>query len=435
MSAVNDQLRLAFQQRKSGDYAGALSVYEGLENTHADQFSEWDAWSFAYCYRALKQYEKCLDTCRRFYARFPGHELLRQLYAWAIYYTQIARENNMPPYATLKKALDGIWQLSPPGTPYGCAERAMFKVIKHLSVIMPPDWEEIDRLLNKMEPGKLSAETYTLDGPGGRKNELASDREEWYSWKSKALLQTGQWQACVALCTAAESAIGKWHYSNHIWFARRKAAALSRLGIMDEAKAILEKLVLQKKDWFLVQDLAELESDPHKALLLCTEAALMPGDTEKMIRLFFTMAGLYNACAEPEAARQSALLCLSIRHHHDWPVPSDLEDFLLKSGGYSNTIEPPDYYLKPLQLRWKKEMEQHQPACTGSIYRLLPNGQSGFIKPDGKGGGELYFSTRDWQGKPPKIHTGMRVGYRKTLAWDKAKNRESEKAIHLHLLT
>jgi tetratricopeptide (TPR) repeat protein len=420
----------AFQLRKDKKYKEALDLYEPLYANQPELFGEWESWSFASCFKGKAQYEQCLDYCRIFYRRFPQSPMINQLYAWSVYYTQVAVSENMPGYATLKKALEAILKMSPPGNKYGCAERSIFKIIKHLATQMQPDWPEINRLLNYIDPDKLSQETYTVILGKGKKTELASDLEEWYSWKTKALLQLGHWQECIDICDRATSMIHKWHYSNNIWFARRKAAALAKLGKPEEAKSILEKLITQKKEWFLLQDIAELENDPAKSLALCTEAALMQGDTDKKIRLFMKMAQLYNQSGEQTHAREACLLCLSIRHHHDWPIPNDLDVMLNETGGIPPIIEKPFHYLNNLESHWKRVLETLHPQFRGTITRILPDQQSGFIKMD-EGGGNIYFSTRDWAGRPPTLQTGMRLNFRKTKAWDKVKNQESEKAIHL----
>jgi tetratricopeptide (TPR) repeat protein len=427
---IQEQFAQAFQLRKEKKYREALGLYEPLYANEPDRFGEWEGWSFASCYRGLAQHNTCLDYCRIFYKKFPEAPLIKQLYAWSVYYTQIANAENIPAYPTLKKAMEAIVKMSPPGTAYGCAERAIFKVIKHLGNQMQPNWPEINRLLGFLDSDKLSQETYTVDLGKGKKSELASDLEEWFSWKTKAMLQTEQWQACIDSCDRATLLIKKWHYSNNIWFARRKAAALSKLGETEAAKSILSNLITLKKEWFLLQDMAELENDATKALGLCTEAAVMYGDLDKKIRLFTKMAQLYRQTGEDTPAHEAGLLCLSIRHHNAWPIPADLETMVTETGGIPAKIEKPLHYLRPLENHWKKVLEILHPFFHGIIFRLFPDKQSGFIKID-DGGGQIYFSTRDWAGRPPALQTGMRLSFRKTKAWDKVKKQESEKAIHL----
>ena len=57
------------------------------------------------------------------------------------------------------------------------------------------------------------------------------DKENWFAYKTKALLKLGEWQECFDTSKNALEVLDNFHYSNDIWFARRIALAKKNLEI------------------------------------------------------------------------------------------------------------------------------------------------------------------------------------------------------------
>lgn len=91
------------------------------------------------------------------------------------------------------------------------------------------------QVLDLVDPHTLSDTEATMERDG-EITAYASPREAWYAEKTRALISSGQWAACV---DDAMTSAGKLHNNNHIWYRKRKAQALQRLGRKEEARELL----------------------------------------------------------------------------------------------------------------------------------------------------------------------------------------------------
>ena len=438
MNEIAPQLKIAFQLRKDKKTDEALAIYEVTWPLHKEEFGEWDGWSYGHCLQVKRRYSDALEICRQLYPIYPKAEMITQLYAWNIYYTQLAGDKQPAGKEVFVKALNAIVLLSPPGNAFSPAVKSIFKLIKFLSESLQPNWEEIGRWLMKLEKEKLSRETYIVDVPGRGKKELASELEEWYSWQSKLLLQTKQWQKCIDLCSAALSDLNKWHYSNDVWFARRKVAALTQLGQRQQALELLKPLIKRKREWFMLGDLAELTENYKEALQLYAEAALAYGEPNKKMRIFFKMAELYAANGERDSAQEHALLVLALRNENSWAVPAELEQLIQQQGGMPDKILGAGAMFQKLKLRWRKLVENTNEATSkipaqrvnGKIDCFIGSGAAGFIKP-ANGENNIYFLFKNYQGNKEEIKIGLMVSYEVNKDFDKKKNKESKIAVRI----
>ncbi|MFN4286610.1 MAG: tetratricopeptide repeat protein [Lacibacter sp.] len=411
MQALQQQLKQAFEWRRKGQWQQALEIYTPLWQAHPETFSGWDGWSYAHCLQQQKQYEAALQVCRTLYPHHKTLEPLRQTYAWCIYYTTfrapaIAEVSD----AVATKALQAVWHLAPPQQPHSPAHRCLFAYVKQLAARMQPPWQQIWNLLQQTAPANLSKQPYTLQVPGNKNNtELASDLEEWYSWCSKALLQLGHWQQCIDLCNQALQAIEKWHYSNQVWFLRRKAAALVQLGETEKALPLLDALLAQKPEWFLLADRAAATPRPAEALAWYARASLQPAEPHMKINMWQKMAQLLQQTGQTEAARQHAQLCHAIRRQQGWPpqpIPG-LPDVETEADTPGLTVPELLQQLRPF---WNSCLPPHLQLQKGTISKVLHGGASGFIT-NRATGQSIYFSRRHYAKKTPPPTEGMAVQF------------------------
>jgi cold shock CspA family protein len=430
-------LQQAFQLRKEKKPEAAIAVYEPIWHNEPKAFGAWEGWSYGQCLRELRRYTDALEVCRTLYRRQIKNDMLDQLYAWCIYYTQLAGDQQPANYALYKKAVEAILQLSPPANPYSPAVRSVFKIIKYLGGQININWPEMERWLNLLDVGRLTQDTYTVDIPGKRKPvEMAGDMEEWYSWKSKCLIQQQKWEECIQLCDAAAGNISKWHYSNDIWFSRRKAACLAKLGHRAEAEIILRQLLQRRREWFMLADLGELCQSRAEALQLYAEAALAYGEPEKKLRLYQLMAAEYLLQQNTGMAQKHLLLILALRRQNNWPIPVDIAGMLQQAGGVPEPLPGTQHLLSSLQNEWKAKTggDNKPPAkekrYTGVIEKLLPNGAAGFIKPDA-GGDSIYFLFKNYRGDTGLLKPGKKVSFETTESYDTRRQKASKAAVRI----
>ncbi len=424
---VKVHLQKAAEARKNNSFSIAIELYETALKEAPDCFGEWDAWGYGQCLKQLKQYEKALEVCRKYYTRHENFEPLRSLYAWCIYFTQISSTEAPASTENRRKALQAINRLCPQGKPYSPAPLAIFKWVKNLAAGPNIPWTEIKEWLDKLDPKLLQTDCYQMQGKG-KLIELASELEEWYSWQSKCLLQLGKWEEGVALCREAKEKIQKWHYSNHVWFDRREAFALSKSGKKDDAKKLLSKALAQKREWFMLADMAELEQDNSLKKHFYGAACRAEGEWKSKVGLLLKIAQWLAQKGEPKAAELHAQACNCIRQKEGWP----LSDSVLLLAG-ENWVPEQDTsktllaILEKLKEIWQT-WEVAASMLEGKIREILPNGKAEFIA---EGKRTFYFQLKNCQMPGHEITVGRNVKFELVDGFDKKKNIISKNATNI----
>jgi len=424
-------LAKAFALRQQKNYPQALAIYQPLWQEKPEQFDDWAGWSYAYCLKETHQYQASLDVCRQLYARYPDAAMVRQLYAGCIYYTQFD-SNHLPGIQVLKKAVQAMYNLSPPHLNYSLTPRAIFKLIKQLMAVTPIDWQDIESWLQKLDPDLLNHQPFAMKMPDGKTREFASPLEEWYSAMIKVKAGLNQPLELLTLLEAARKRELKWHYNNNIWFARKEAFALVQLGQKQKAEQILRTIVAQKKDWFLLSDLAELVSDTTEALQLMSKAALSFGPIELKVKLFHNLYICIKDNADYEdAVKKHLLLIARIRLEQGWPFTQALEVALKNNAVDLNGVNSAREAYNNLKPFWNNLASTSKTICNGTIEKILEGKQSGFVKTSD--GNSYYFNMRNVNQDGKKIIIGASVNFELENGFDKKKNITTQNAVRLIL--
>ena len=422
-------LAQAFALRQQKNYPQALVIYQPLWQQQPNLFDDWAGWSYAYCLKETSQYNAALDVCRQLYARFPAAAMVRQLYAGCIYYTQFDGKQ-APAIHVLKKAVQAMYNLSPPQQDYSLTPRAIFKLVKLLANSTPIDWQDIESWLQKLDPDLLNDKPFAMKMPDGKQREFASPVEEWYSAMIKVKAGLNQPQELLILLEAARKRGLKWHYNNNIWFARKEAFAFIQLGQKQKAEKILRTIVAQKKDWFLLSDLAEIVNDPEEAMQLMSSAALASGPLELKVKLFHNLyLRIKDDASKTEATKKHLLLIARIRLEQGWPFTPALEAALQNNSVDLNGVNSAMEAYSQLKPFWRKAASQEQPVYTGIIEKILEGNQSGFVK--ATGGKRYYFLMRDVNQSISKAIAGVGVSFELQDGFDKKKQQATKNAVRL----
>lgn len=428
MSIIRPILERAFEQFKQKHYAEAIALYEEKLGKDTKGMGEWDWLGCIQSYNALKQYDTALTHCRNGYKQWPQSNMLGKLYAQCIFYTQLAGNRKPADEATFEKAVQAMLKLSPPGGKYNFTAKAIFKWIKYLSEKQVVPWKKIGEWLDCMDVKQLSTEVFVIPGAGGKKDmEVASEVEEWYSWQTKYLLQTQQWKRCIEMVDAALAHLTKWHYSNDLWFLRRKAAALAKLGEIEKAKQMVNELLLRREEWFFYQDLALLEADGAKKAVLLAKAVVVRGDADKKVAVLQQLAECLALNEQREAAHAIGLYAVAIRQNANWAVPVSLEKLMQENGGMPGVILPPGKYEAAVQKACQSLLPAKQ---KGIIHKILEGRSAGFIQKANEGT-TCYFRYKNCKMPPARIKEGLSVSFNVRQAFDKAKGRQSEEAVDI----
>lgn len=295
-----------------------------------------------------------------------------------------------------------------------------------------PNWKIVNEFCNKIDRNKLSKECSTIqvERKGQLKDmELASDFENWYAYKTKALAKLGEWQECFELSKEALEKIEKFHYSNDVWFSRRVALSKRNLGNTEDTIQELETILIKKREWFIQKELAELyfeKGNIESALKQATDAINNFGPLEFKVDLLYLLGKILRQQDKLELSFQHFSLSKLIRQAEEWKVPQNLYDEL-KTISFPEVPQTDFKKLKnELQKYWDsfkgpqtktydrpRKFDNSKTATNqnlkGEIVRILHDndrGKVGFLKSNGK---EHYFSVNSNYLSISKIAVGTKV--------------------------
>ncbi|OJV38773.1 MAG: hypothetical protein BGO29_14120 [Bacteroidales bacterium 36-12] len=289
------------------------------------------------------------------------------------------------------------------------------------------DWDLLLQFCESVEPSKLQENCYqvTIKHKSEEKqSELASVREDWYTLYSKALYARAKYDKCIEISKEALDVISKMHYSNDIWFSRRIAQCMGKQGNLDIAIQEFKKITKQKKDWFLLSELANLyhqNKNLPKALELMQNAMTKPGDINYKVELIENIGDVYAELDKKELSRQHYQLAICIRRREDWKVERTL---FQKSGEFLpqediKLIE--SRLLQQLRLEWNKSLQKkelpHKSSETkqriqGKVLRMsLPKEAGIDIRIKADNGQQYYAFIRREDTIYSKIAIGLSISF------------------------
>jgi len=194
--------------------------------------------------------------------------------------------------------------------------------------------------------------------------ELASSKENRYAIKTKALLETQQYEECFNLSKKALESFKKFHYSNDVWFARRIALSKKGLGNPEDALNELLHILDRKKEWFIQSEVAEIykeKGDIDNAFQYAMDAINNFGDIEYKVGLLVSIAELLIKKGEEELAFKHYLLSKLLRQEEEWKVPENLSNIIDKSSFNQTSINDLPKLKAELKKYWntfKKAVEK-----------------------------------------------------------------------------
>lgn len=289
-----------------------------------------------------------------------------------------------------------------------------------------PNWRLVNEFCNKIGNEELSKECSTIqvERKGQLKDmELASDFENWYAYKTKALTKIGEWQECLNLSKEALEKIEIFHYSNDAWFSRRVAIAKKNLGNTEDTIQELETILKRKREWFIQKELAELYLEKENidlAFKMAINAINNFGPLEFKVDLLYLLGKILKKQNKLDLSFKHFTLSKLIRQSEGWKLPQKLFEEL-KS--FTLTEIPPNELKevkKELQKFWDgfkakptktfdKSIKSTDKSFEGEIVKILHDnerGKVGYIKYNMK---EYYFSVSANFHLTPYIVLGKKV--------------------------
>jgi tetratricopeptide (TPR) repeat protein len=410
------------------NYREAFPLFQALWEGYPENCDKWDAWRYAYCAKQLKDYQKALDICREVYPKYGDFDMIRNVYAWSIYYSEINREK-IENEDVFFHAVRGISKLSRQDDVYSPYTTTIFKALNYLSEKSVYPANKILEWTEKLNPAQLDEKTFTFTDKTGKNREIASQKEQYYMYRSRALLEKGNFEECIKLCKEALSVFDRLHYGNEIWFEWRIALSFEGLGKLDEAIQKMKSLLLRKNEWFIQKEIAQIYLKQEKyeqALQYALDSALCFGDMDKKLRLFRMMADLLFKLNKPDEAKLHLEYIYRLRQDCACPLDYELlqliNDLQIDISSAINIKE----FERHITKVWNELKYGQKIRYSGKIKSLLPNGKAGFVETtDGK---SYYFKINQFKGKP---QLGLKVVFYLEEGLDTKKNKKTMNAVNI----
>lgn len=289
---------------------------------------------------------------------------------------------------------------------------ANWKIVNDICDIIPHDRLHTDcRTIQVQRKGQL------------KPMELASDKENWFAYKSKALMKLGMFKECYDVSTEALNMFETFHYSNDVWFARRIALSKKNMGNSADAIIELEQVLKRKNEWFIQKELATLyreNGDTEKAFRYAIAAINNFGDLEYKVDLLYLLGELLNEKGEPELAFKHYSLSSVIRQKEEWNIPEKLKSALTQFDKPSITVNEFQSLKSDLKKYWESlNSDNHEvrridgQRYEGKINKILHNdekGADGFITFDGTK--TIYFRVNSNEELVKTLKLGLEVEFR-----------------------
>lgn len=431
MEDIQNIKKQADEYRKAKNYTEALPLYKNLWDNYRDSCNEWDGWGYAFCLRHLKEYQSSLDICREVYKIKPDFEQIKGLYAWCIYYTEIA-VTNVTNESNFFKAGEGILRLIKENDQYSPFLATVFKTLEYLNekAIYPTD--KILEWTSKLNFEALDSTPYSFTDNDGKVRELASKKEQYFMWRTKALQKKGLFDECIELSQKALETLETFHYSNDVWFARRISLSYRGLGKLDIALKQLEDLLKHKNEWFIYKEIAEIyleQKDIDNALKFAVNGALCFGDIDKKLNLYKLLVDILTYKNQDNDAKKHVELIYQIRKSQDWDIDNELQILINKFQVDTNQVLNTKNLEKDLKQLWEKLKFSGQEIQVGTIKSILPNGKAGFIETENRK--SYYFKITKSLSSQRWCKEGQKVSFFLEKGFDTSKNRETENAVNL----
>jgi tetratricopeptide (TPR) repeat protein len=297
-----------------------------------------------------------------------------------------------------------------------------------------PNWKLVNEFCDLINPDDLSTECTTIEvlRKGQKKDmELASDKENWFAFKSKALMKLGRYQECFEISKRGLETFDKFHYSNDIWFSRRVALSKRNLGNTEDTIAELKKILRKKKEWFIQKELAELlfeAGETEEAFTYSIRSINNFGDLEYKVDLLYLIGRILISKKEEEMAFKHFSLSKLIRQNAEWKIPQKLSDEL--SNFNKAAISPGELVSLKSELKkfWSTFGKDDKPQkfgeelSKGKIKKILNNndkGKNGFLD---AGGNSYYFVIPSNSPLLAAIEVGAMVEFKVVLSSDGKKD-------------
>ena len=332
----------------------------------------------------------------------------RRFYAWALYHLHIKNPSSEEELVKSCELISELLIQEDTNKVKVCAyTTSMLKIINYFK----DNAYECLKWLDMLNPKLLNSNPKSMNR-NGRISKFYSDKEKWYSLKTKHLLDMGEYEETIKFADEALNELDEFVNNSDIWFKWRIAIANKELDNYDVALKYLEEIINSKNDWFILKELAEIYSlteDYDSALKYAIDAALAKGDIKYKINLYRLLDEIF--------------------------IAKNMDEYSESIVGLIEAIEDDENFVeieKELKERWVEIKFNNQQRSYGTISNILGHGKAGFIKADD--GESYYFNIYEIQGGKSKVKEGDYVSFFLEESFDKKKNKKTLNAVNINIV-
>ena len=261
-------------------------------------------------------------------------------YCWCIYYMHVKDSYDEDEIAEYVEMVTDITkQEDMKNSPVCVYTRCVFKALKFYK--KAEDWDYVLYWLDKLNPEFLGEEQ-------GKSGDMIypSNREEYYSIKSKALLELEEYEECIEVSEMALNIFDDFALNGDTWHRFRIAKSLRQLDQPHEALEYLEEVIRVKDNWYVLKEFAEnycMLEDNENALKYAGKAIAATGPVRMKVNVFYLVFKILKD-SDHDLAVSHAKMVLAIKLENGSDVPLDIDELNLDESALD--IDTLEYELK-----------------------------------------------------------------------------------------
>lgn len=368
----------------------AIVLYEKLWNEYNEQFNAWDALFLMKVLRKLISFNS--EIVHKVAEKFTDAEMTMNVYSWYIidkYIRHIEPNGIIKNESIIRNSLKLFKQKDlSVKKEFPCPFTIIvFDLIDAHSTNLF-NAKKIIELLDSLNPEFLSVKCDTIKTDKNEDKELASDKEKYYAFKSKALCKLGRYDECIETCDKALSLFEKFHYDNDTWLLMRKAISYEKLGNIEESEKLFQEILATKAGsdkWFLFKDLAEFyyeQQNYEKAWKYSVDSAYYGNEPAFMVNLYLLQARiLYKLNRQDEGKILANLLASIYTELKRHAKPEFQQLFRYYGTSFDNVPSIKENFAVAREF-WLSERYKGKERKSGEIINIHISGRRGKIKSD-----------------------------------------------------
>lgn len=389
---------------KSGDIVNAKGILKNLwENSSKDDV--YLLYDYGYALRNNGESDNFIEICRENVRnkKIITNRYIISLLCWCIYDVYIKdfiknEESNFQEF--IKEAVfikNNSKQLAKDKDHFNPYVLTIFKVIRVYLKSASVNYKEVLRWIEALNPAELSEDVFNFQDDSGREREMASKKEFYYQYKTKALEKLQRYEECIATCEEALANIEKFHYRNDVWIKSRLYFSKCMEADEENLESEIDKykeLAFEENHWFMYHKVSSMYwrfGKMDEALLYANKALSCNFKYEMMNRLLQDIALLWENKRNSINAKLYYEASAYYRNREGWRLTEELE-FAIKKYNLNLTNKPNIHLLQKIALEQIQSIEGINEHYVGKICKL--NEIFGFISSN-KFKENIYFKTKD----------------------------------------